>query len=38
MVEEVDRRETADAVKHICLRFTDTAESYLRQGEGVRGP
>ena len=38
MVGEVDRRETADAVKRFCLKLRDAAESHLGQGEGVRGP
>ena len=38
MVGEVDKRETADAVKRFCLELRDAAESHLRQGEGVRGP
>jgi hypothetical protein len=38
MVGEVDRRETADAVKRFCPELRDATESHLRQREGVRGP
>ena len=34
MVGEVDRRETADAVKRFRPELRDAAESHLRQGEG----
>jgi hypothetical protein len=30
MIREVDRRETADAVKRFCLELRDAAESHLR--------
>jgi hypothetical protein len=38
MVGEVDRRDTADAVKRFRLELRDAAECRLRQGEGIRGP
>ena len=38
MVGEVDRRDTADAVKRFRPEMRDAAESHLRQGQGVRGP
>ena len=38
MVGEVDRRDTADAVKRFHPELRDAAESHLRQGESVRGP
>ena len=38
MVGEMDRRETTDAVKRFRPELRDAAESYLRQGEGVRSP
>ena len=38
MVREVDRRETADAVKRFRPELRDAAESHLRQEEGVRDP
>ena len=34
MVGEVDRRDTADAVKRFRPEMRDAAESHLRQGEG----
>jgi hypothetical protein len=38
MVGEVDRRDTADAVKLFRPEMRDAAESHLRQGQGVRSP
>ena len=38
MVREIDRHDTADAVKRFHPKTRETAESHLRQREGVRGP
>lgn len=38
MIREVDRRETADAIRRFCMELRDAEESHLRQRKAVRGP